>query len=101
MFNLSSTRLSVEIEEQEYEEVGEEEDVYVLTDEWAEFFAKSEAKRQLGRNHFLSLNFLFYFTYLARVIPLPLFSSLVNITETFICRAERKKRKNQKTEASD
>ncbi|KAF3337214.1 hypothetical protein FCM35_KLT17801 [Carex littledalei] len=29
----------------------EEEDVYVLTDEWAEFFAKSEAKRQLADEH--------------------------------------------------
>lgn len=26
----------------------EEEPVFVLTDEWAEFFAKSEAKRRLG-----------------------------------------------------
>ncbi|XP_078167405.1 uncharacterized protein LOC144562117 [Carex rostrata] len=29
----------------------EEEDVYVLTDEWAEFFAKSEAKRQLAKQN--------------------------------------------------
>lgn len=26
----------------------EDEPVFVLTDEWAEFFAKSEAKRRLG-----------------------------------------------------
>lgn len=26
-----------------------EEDVFVLTDEWMEFFAKSEAKRKLGK----------------------------------------------------
>ena len=26
----------------------EEEPVFVLTDEWAEFFAKSDAKRRLG-----------------------------------------------------
>jgi len=26
----------------------DEEPVFVLTDEWAEFFAKSEAKRRLG-----------------------------------------------------
>lgn len=32
------------------EEAGEDEEepVFVLTDEWAEFFAKSEAKRRLG-----------------------------------------------------
>ncbi|CAA7404736.1 unnamed protein product [Spirodela intermedia] len=33
--------------EENEEEKGE--DIYVLTDEWAEFFAKSEAKRQLER----------------------------------------------------
>lgn len=33
------------------EEEEEEEPVFVLTDEWAEFFAKSDAKRRLGNNH--------------------------------------------------
>ncbi|XP_008654751.1 uncharacterized protein [Zea mays] len=32
----------------EEEEEEDEEPVFVLTDEWAEFFAKSEAKRRLG-----------------------------------------------------
>lgn len=45
-------------------EEGEEEDddpVFVLTDEWKEFFAKSEAKRRLGTLHpFLSLFFLVF-----------------------------------------
>ncbi|OMO95009.1 hypothetical protein COLO4_16103 [Corchorus olitorius] len=39
-------------QEQEYEEVGEgeeEEPVFVLSDEWREFFAKSEAKRKLEK----------------------------------------------------
>lgn len=35
-----------------FEEEEEEDDdpVFVLTDEWKEFFAKSEAKRRLGRH---------------------------------------------------
>ncbi|EEE55886.1 hypothetical protein OsJ_04543 [Oryza sativa Japonica Group] len=33
------------------EEEEEEEPVFVLTDEWAEFFAKSDAKGRLGNNH--------------------------------------------------
>jgi hypothetical protein len=36
------------LEEQEEEEE-EEEPVFVLTDEWAEFFAKADAKRKLGK----------------------------------------------------
>jgi hypothetical protein len=31
------------------EEEEEEEPVFVLTDEWAEFFAKADAKRKLGK----------------------------------------------------
>lgn len=41
------------LQEQEHEELEEEDDdddpVFVLTDEWREFFAKSEAKRKLGK----------------------------------------------------
>ena len=38
-----------EIENLEDENEEEEEDpIFVLTDEWREFFAKSEAKRKLG-----------------------------------------------------
>lgn len=36
-------RENVKLEQEE-----EEDPVYVLTDEWAEFFAKSEAKRRQG-----------------------------------------------------
>jgi hypothetical protein len=39
------------LQEQAHEELEEEDDddpVFVLTDEWREFFAKSEAKRKLG-----------------------------------------------------
>lgn len=39
------------LQEQEHEGLEEEDDdepVFVLTDEWREFFAKSEAKRKLG-----------------------------------------------------
>ncbi|OMO77159.1 hypothetical protein CCACVL1_15186 [Corchorus capsularis] len=41
-------------QEQEYEEVVQEEEeevepIFVLSDEWREFFAKSEAKRKLGK----------------------------------------------------
>jgi hypothetical protein len=32
-----------------YLEEEEEESVFVLTDEWAEFFAKADAKRKLGK----------------------------------------------------
>jgi hypothetical protein len=32
-----------------YLEEEEEEPVFVLTDEWAEFFAKADAKRKLGK----------------------------------------------------
>ncbi|KAF3337402.1 hypothetical protein FCM35_KLT17989 [Carex littledalei] len=38
----------------------EEEDVYVLTDEWAEFFAKSEAKRQLGSTRIMFVGHKFF-----------------------------------------
>lgn len=34
--------------EPEEEEEEEEEPIFVLTDEWKEFFAKSEARRRLG-----------------------------------------------------
>ncbi|XP_065633747.1 uncharacterized protein LOC112033904 isoform X1 [Quercus suber] len=40
------------LQEQEHEGLEEEDDdepVFVLTDEWREFFAKSEAKRKLGK----------------------------------------------------
>lgn len=41
------------LEQQDYEQQEEvfdtdEEPVFVLTDEWREFFARSEAKRKLG-----------------------------------------------------
>uniref|UniRef100_A0A5B7CBY5 Putative SKI family transcriptional corepressor 2-like n=1 Tax=Davidia involucrata TaxID=16924 RepID=A0A5B7CBY5_DAVIN len=35
--------------EEEEEEEDEEEPIFVLTDEWREFFAKSEAKRRLAK----------------------------------------------------
>lgn len=40
------------LQEQEHEGLEEEDDdepVFVLTDEWREFFAKSEAKRKLAK----------------------------------------------------
>ncbi|KAJ7961605.1 SKI/DACH domain-containing protein 1-like [Quillaja saponaria] len=43
-----------DLQEQEHEDFLEEEDdepVFVLTDEWREFFAKSEARRRLGSKH--------------------------------------------------
>lgn len=47
------------LQEQEQEHVGFEDDeeddpVFILTDEWREFFAKSEEKRKLGTSYFLS-----------------------------------------------
>lgn len=43
---------NVEIEEEgEHQEEEEGDPVFVLTDEWKEFFAKSEAKRRIGRSH--------------------------------------------------
>lgn len=36
----------------------DEEPVFVLTDEWMEFFAKSEAKRKLGCSLFSTYSFL-------------------------------------------
>lgn len=39
-------------EEEEYENDEEEEVIFVLTDEWKEFFAKSEAKRRLGNFYY-------------------------------------------------
>ena len=50
-------------EEEEEEEEEEDEPVFVLTDEWRDFFAKSEAKRKLGSLYLLnvlslSINFL-------------------------------------------
>nr|KJB08794.1 hypothetical protein B456_001G104200 [Gossypium raimondii] len=50
------------LQEQEYEQLQqveeeddeEDEPIFVLTDEWREFFAKSEAKRKLGNNFFSS-----------------------------------------------
>lgn len=46
------------LQEQAHEELEEEDDddpVFVLTDEWREFFAKSEAKRKLGSSSSLSI----------------------------------------------
>ncbi|KAF5961850.1 hypothetical protein HYC85_003059 [Camellia sinensis] len=37
------------VEEDEDEDEDEEDPVFVLTDEWKEFFAKSEAKRKLAK----------------------------------------------------
>lgn len=45
-----------EIEKVEIEE--EEDPVFVLTDEWRDFFAKSEAKRRLGLHDSPHLNVL-------------------------------------------
>ena len=57
------------LQEQEYEREGEgegedeeEEPMFVLTDEWREFFAKSEAKRKLGTN---------FLSFLCFSLPLP------------------------------
>lgn len=51
-----------EQEQQEHEVLEEEEDeeepVFVLTDEWKELFAKSEAIRKLGSSLFLNILFL-------------------------------------------
>lgn len=43
------------IEEEEFED-DDDDPVFVLTDEWRDFFAKSEAKRKLGT---LSTSFFF------------------------------------------
>lgn len=51
--DLEVLTLQVEQGEEVFLEEDEEEPVFVLTDEWAEFFAKSEAKRRLG-NHLVS-----------------------------------------------
>nr|XP_010905137.1 LOW QUALITY PROTEIN: forkhead box protein B2 [Elaeis guineensis] len=43
---------ALELQQQEWREdqdLEDEEDVFVLTDEWMEFFAKSEAKRRLAK----------------------------------------------------
>lgn len=48
------------LQEQKHEGLEEEEDeepVFVLTDEWMEFFAKSEAKRKLGSSSFFHILF--------------------------------------------
>lgn len=37
------------------EEEDDDDPIFVLTDEWKEFFAKSEAKRKLGTLFFLNL----------------------------------------------
>ncbi|EEF31301.1 conserved hypothetical protein [Ricinus communis] len=42
------------LQEPEHDELEDEEDddpVFVLTDEWREFFAKSEAKRKLAKQN--------------------------------------------------
>ncbi|KAL3828926.1 hypothetical protein ACJIZ3_017728 [Penstemon smallii] len=39
----------LEVEEEEEEEEEEEDPIFVLTDEWREFFAKSEAKRRQAK----------------------------------------------------
>ncbi|KAF1877249.1 hypothetical protein Lal_00012020 [Lupinus albus] len=46
-------KISQELEHIELEDDEEldDEPVFVLTDEWREFFAKSEAKRKLGIHH--------------------------------------------------
>lgn len=46
-------------EENEGLEVGEQEEepVFIMTDEWREFFAKSDAKRRLGSSNSISLFF--------------------------------------------
>ena len=41
--------------EEEEEEEEEDEPVFVLTDEWRDFFAKSEAKRKLGSLYLLNV----------------------------------------------
>lgn len=51
--HLFGTRMTQdEIEKVENEEEEEEEAIFVLTDEWKEFFARSEAKRRLGLHYF-------------------------------------------------
>lgn len=56
---------NVEMEEEgEHQKEEEEDPVFVLTDEWREFFAKSEAKRRLGRSHLVLSFFLPEFPFL-------------------------------------
>ncbi|XP_047333285.1 SKI/DACH domain-containing protein 1-like [Impatiens glandulifera] len=47
--NLTVEQEVEEEEEVEYEEEEEDDPVFVLTDEWREFFAQSEAKRRLAK----------------------------------------------------
>ena len=51
--------------EEEVEEEEDDEPIFVLTDEWREFFAKSEAKRKLGSSFspafFVFLEIIWYF----------------------------------------
>lgn len=56
----------------EEEEEEEEEPVFVLTDEWMEFFAKSEAKRRLGSRFVLSFHLLLFFLSLEVITHLSL-----------------------------
>lgn len=56
-----------ELEQEQYygiEDEDEDEPVFVLTDEWRDFFAKSEAKRKLGKSPFFisSLLLSLYFS---------------------------------------
>ncbi|XP_071696463.1 uncharacterized protein [Rutidosis leptorrhynchoides] len=47
--NSISQPLMMQEMNEEYDDDDEEEVIYVLTDEWKEFFAKSEAKRRLAK----------------------------------------------------
>lgn len=57
IFLVGICRLISEGDEQELEAEVEVEYTFVLTDEWKEFFAKSEAKRRLGTWRILSVPF--------------------------------------------
>lgn len=76
-------------EDEEEEEEEEGEDVYVLTDEWAEFFAKSEAKRQLGRHHLFPL-FFFHFFFVNR--------TAITIHSTFLFRLMNREKAEEEAE---
>lgn len=56
-FLLVHTRM-IEDEIELLEDEEEEDPVFVLTDEWRDFFAKSEAKRKLGCHNFRASNCL-------------------------------------------
>lgn len=66
-----------EVADEEGEELDGDDPILAMTDEWKEFFAKSEARRRLGKYLFCNTYFVALFIFLSSDLQLLIFTWVI------------------------